>query len=195
MSGFGAIAAQRFAGEPVKLGQNLVRIRGEIVSPAGFVERMVAGFRRAAAVLCLLKQQLLAAGGPLPAFRGRPVRVILRHSLSYREALRSPGSLSTEPLLRPVGNPILFQAITRAEHRALQGGDIPRFTAATDSRDWTPDPELTIPEYFAAASHDALMERVQGLEASEFDEPARLLSTALALWGLRDLVSAADPVA
>lgn len=193
VSGFGAIAIQQFAGEPVPLRQNVLRVRGEIASPAPFAERIVAGFRQAGEVLRSARAELLAAGGPLQAFRGRQVRVILRHTLTYREALRAPDCLAADSLLRPVQDPALLDAITAAERRALRAGDIPRFTATTDSSDWSVDGELTVPRCFATASQAALTTRLRRLDPSAADAEARLLSTALAMWSLRDLVAAGAP--
>jgi lantibiotic modifying enzyme len=90
-----------------------------------------------------------------------------------------------------VREPGALAAINRAERQALLRGDIPRFTAATDSADWTPDPEITLRRYFAASSYDALIRRVRhGMKA--VDAQAQLLATALALWRLRDLVAPLD---
>jgi lantibiotic modifying enzyme len=191
VSGLGAIATQWFAGEQVPMERNVVRTRGEITSPERFAERIVGGFRRAAAVVRSRREELLSADGPLQRFSGQPVRVILRHSLAYRSALTEPDSIATAPLLRPVREPEALEAINRAERQALLRGDIPRFTAATDSADWTPDPEITLRRYFAASSYDALIRRVRnGMKAVEAQ--ARMLSTALALWRLRDLVVPLD---
>jgi lantibiotic modifying enzyme len=191
VSGLGAIATQWFAGEQVPMERNVVRTRAEITSPERFAERIVGGFRRAAAVVCSRREELLSAEGPLQRFFGQPVRVILRHSLAYRSALAEPDSIAAETLLKPVREPGALAAINRAERQALLRGDIPRFTAATDSADWTPDPEITLRRYFAASSYDALIRRVRhGMKA--VDAQAQLLATALALWRLRDLVAPLD---
>jgi lantibiotic modifying enzyme len=191
VSGLGAIVTQWFAGKQVPMERNLVWTRGEITSPERFTERIVGGFRRAAAVVCSRREELLSADGPLHRFLGQPVRVILRHSLAYRRALAEPDSIAAQPLLQPVREPAALAAISRAERQALLRGDIPRFTAATDSADWSPDPEITLRRYFAAASHNALIRRVRnGMKAAEAQ--ARLLSSALALWKLRDLVAPLD---
>jgi lantibiotic modifying enzyme len=192
VSGFGAITAQRYAGAPVPLRENVVRLGGDIVSPAAFAKRLLTGFRHAATVLCSRREDLAAADGPLRAFRRQQVRVMLRHSETYRAALDAPGALGPDSLLRPVREPRLLEAIAAAEHGALLGGDIPRFVAATDSSDWTPHPTLTVRGCFTSSSYEALMARARRLEPALFEEQARLLSTALALWSLGGAMADAD---
>jgi lantibiotic modifying enzyme len=196
VSGFGAIAAQRFAGAPVPLRENVVRLGGqlggEIVSPAAFAERLLTGFRHAATLLCSRRADLAAADGPLRAFRRQQVRVMLRHSEIYRAALDTPDALGPDSLLRPVREPRLLEAIAAAEHEALGGGDIPRFVAATDSADWMPHPTLTVRGCFTTSSYAALMARARRLEPALFEEQARLLTTALALWALGGAMAAAE---
>ena len=192
VSGLGAIAAQRYAGAPVPLRENVVRLGGEIVSPAAFAQRLLTGFRHAATVLCSRRADLAAADGPLRAFRGQAVRVMLRHSEIYRAALDAPAELGPDSLLRPVREPRLLEAIAAAEHAALRGGDIPRFVAATDSADWTPHPTLTVRGCFTTSSYAALMARARRLEPALFEEQARLLATALALWSLGGALAEAE---
>jgi len=196
VSGFGAIAAQRYAGAPVPLRENVVRLGGElggaIVSPAAFAQHLLTGFRHAATVLCSGREDLAAADGPLRAFRRQQVRVMLRHSEIYRAALDAPGALGSDSLLRPVREPRLLEAIASAEHEALGGGDIPRFVASTSSPDWTPHPTLTVRGCFTTSSYEALIARARRLEPAMFEEQARLLTTALALWALGGAMAAAD---
>jgi class II lanthipeptide synthase len=192
VSGFGAIAPQRFAGAPVPLRQNVVRIGGKIVSPAAFAGRLVTGFRRAAAVVCSSRKELLAAAGPLRAFRRLEVRVMLRHTETYRVARDSGSTPGPESLLRPVREPYVLAAIAEIERARLLHGDIPRFIASTGSPDWTPHPTLTVPGCFTASSYAALIARTEQIESAVFEEQARLLSTALALWALGGAMAAAD---
>jgi class II lanthipeptide synthase len=192
VSGFGAIATQQFAGAPVPLRENVVRMGGEIVSPAAFTDHLMTGFRRAADVLCSNRNELVAFGGPLEAFQRQPVRVILRHSETYRTALDGRSALGLESLLRPEREPRVLEAIAEAEHGALLGGDIPRFVAATDKCDWTPHSTMTVRGCFTTSSYDALMARTRRLDPAMFEEQARLLSTALALWSLGGAIAEAD---
>lgn len=164
VSGFGAIAPQWYQGAPVPLRENIVRIGNDIVSPAVFADRLEAGLLRAGAVLCARSEELVAAGGPLRGFHHRRVRVMLRHTETYRAA-RHRG-LDAASLLRPVRDPRVRAAIAAAERAALVRGDIPRFVARTDS------------------GVAALIARARTLTVEYFAEQARLLRTALALWDL-----------
>lgn len=183
VSGFGAIAAQRYAGAPVPLRENVVRIGDEIISPAAFTEHLLTGFRRAAEVLCAKRNEIVATGGPLEAFQRQPVRVMLRHTETYRATLHGRSALGPESLLRPVREPELLAAIAATEQAAIRRGDIPRFTATTDRCDWTPR---------RTSSFAALIARVARLEPALFEQQARLLATALALWSLGGALAAAE---
>jgi lantibiotic modifying enzyme len=190
VSGLGAIAAQWFAGKEVPTQRNTLRTEnGEILSPARFSDRIAAGFRQAAAVVISRRVELLDAAGPLIRFSGQPVRVILRHSLTYRQAHSAAGLLPPESLLRPVFDAAALEAITRAEHQALLCGDIPRFTAVTDSPDWAIDGDVKISRCFAQPSYDLLVERIRHLEMAIVEEQARLLTAALDFWHLPNLIT------
>ena len=151
VSGFGAIAPQRYKGATVPVRENVVRVGTDIVSAAEFADQVETGFLRAGALLCEHREDLVAPGGPLQGFRGLEVRVMLRHTETYRAAMEDESALG---------------AMTAAERAALRRGDIPRFVASTD------------------ASHEALIARVNRLEPARYEEQARLLRTALALWSL-----------
>ncbi|HJQ64975.1 MAG TPA: DUF4135 domain-containing protein [Gemmatimonadales bacterium] len=148
VSGFGAIAPQRYKGATVPVRENVVRVGTDIVSAAEFADQMEAGFLRAGALLCERLPELLTQ---LQEFRGLEVRVMLRHTETYRAAMEDESALGR---------------MTAAERAALRRGDIPRFVASTD------------------ASYEALIARVNRLDPARYEEQARLLRTALVLWGL-----------
>jgi lantibiotic modifying enzyme len=192
VSGFGAIAPQRFAGAAVPLRENVVRIGDEIVSPAAFADRLLSGFRHAATVLCARRAELAAPDGPLQAFASQPVRVMLRHTETYRAALDGRSDLGPDSLLRPVREPRVLEALAETERAALRAGDIPRFVASSSSRDWMPHPAVAVRRCFASSSGDALIARAKQRAPAVWEEQARLLSTALALWTLGGALAGAD---
>lgn len=180
VSGFGAIAQQQYQGAPVPLRENVVRVGTDIVSVAEFADQLETGLLRAGALLCERREELVATGGPLHGFRGLELRVMLRHTETYRAARENGSAPDPESLLRPVRAPDTLKAIARTERAALRRGDIPRFIASTDRCDWTPQ---------RASSFKALIARARRLEPARFEEQARLLRTALALWSLGRLLA------
>ena len=172
VSGFGAIAQQQYQGVPVPLRENVVRVGTDIVSVAEFSDQLETGLLRAGALLCERKEELLAPTGPLQAFRGLEVRVILRHTETYRAARDNGSALGPESLLRRVRAPYTLKAIAKVERAALRRGDIPRFVDSTES------------------SFKALIARARRLEPAMFEEQSQLLSTALALWQLGSALAA-----
>lgn len=115
VSGFGAIAPQRYQGAPVPVRENLVRVGTDVVSAAEFADQLEAGLLRAGALLCERREELLTQ---LQGFRGLEVRVMLRHTETYRAAM---------------GDSDAREAMTEIERAALDRGDIPRFVASTES--------------------------------------------------------------
>jgi hypothetical protein len=148
VTGFGAIAAQCYNGAAVPRRENVVRVGTDVVSAADFADQIEAGLRRAGALLCERREELVSQ---VQAFRGLEVRVMRRHTETYRAAMEDESAVG---------------AMTAAERAALGRGDIPRFVASTDS------------------SVDALISRTRRLEFARFEEQARLLRDALALWSL-----------
>ncbi len=193
VSGFGATTAQWFAGMEVPRQRNVVQSPdGRAFSPARFKARVLSGFRQAADVVISRRKELLGPSGPLSGFSDRPVRVIVRHSVAYRAAVAAPESMRSDSMLRPVRDPAALEAISRVEQRALNRGDIPRFTAMTDSGDWTVDEGITIRGCFMKPSDQLLVERVRGLSTEMVEEQARLLATALDFWNLPHLVAPSE---
>ena len=88
VSGFGAIAPQRYGDLIVPLRENVVRIGDEVISPAPFAEQMLAGFRHAATVLCSRRADL-AAGRRTAA--GVPRAAGARDPASHRDLPRGAG--------------------------------------------------------------------------------------------------------
>lgn len=115
VSGFGAIVPQQYKGAPVPLRENVVRVGTEITAAADFTGQMEAGLLRAGAMLCERRAELLAQ---VQRFRGLAVRVMRRHTETYRVAMEDPGARKT---------------MSAAERAALDRGDIPRFVNSTES--------------------------------------------------------------
>lgn len=115
VSGFGAITPQRYQGAVVPLRENVVRVGTDILSAADFTDQMEAGLLRAGALLCERRAELAAQ---VQRFRGLEVRVMRRHTETYRAAMDDPAALKT---------------LSAAERAALGRGDIPRFVDSTDA--------------------------------------------------------------
>ena len=189
VSGFGATTTNGSLGRKVPRQRNVVQSPdGEAFTPARFKTRVLSGFRQAAEVVISSREELLSPSGPMSRFSGQRVRVILRHSLAYRSALAAPESISSDSMLRPMRERAALEAITLVEQQALSRGDIPRFTAMTDSADWTVDEGTTIRGCFTRPSEELLVKRMRGLRAEKVEEQVRLLATALDFWNLHDLV-------
>ena len=190
VSGFGAIDVQRHAGELVPLEQNVVRLRGKVISPAEQARETIGGFRRMTSSLVARRQELLEPDHPLQAFDQLPVRVILRHTLTYRAA-RAAGSPPTGGLLRARPEPAVLAAIEDAERRALAQGDIPAFRASTGSTAWRISPGDIARDCFVEAPFTGMIDRLMALDLATCQQAEAVIRTALSLWRLRGLVDPA----
>lgn len=159
--------------------QNRPILNSEEVDALGYVEAVTEGFTRTYRLLLAHRDELLAPGGALAAFREDPVRAILRPTQTYYLLLResSHPDLLRDALNRDrffdrlwgdvVHRPALVSVID-AERRDLENGDIPLFESRPASRDlWT-----------------SAGERIPGF----FEKPGmELVTTRLGLLGEKDL--------
>jgi len=143
--------AMRYVRRSVEIPQGKSRptLGGAEVALCDFVEPLVDGFTAMYRLLAGHREELAAPGGPLDAFAGAEVRVILRMTRTYAtlfmESLH-PFVLGDgldrdrlfDRLWEAVEEHPLLGALVPAERRDLLGGDIPMFTARPGSRDlWT----------------------------------------------------------
>ena len=128
-------------------GANAPRLRGAPV-PAGLhVEALAAGFADAYGLLVAHRERWLAPGGPLAAFAGVPLRLVLRPTKVYADMLRRQAQdrdglvdgLSREEALN-----VLWRGAARrgelaraaaGEHDDLWVGDVPRIGGRAGSAD------------------------------------------------------------
>lgn len=135
------------ARERLELGENVARLDGEPVRPQEHVGAVAAGFERAYRLLFDHRDELLAPGGALTAFRECDLRVLLRPTQTYafvkrqlagKDACLADG-LAQEEVLHVLwrsarGRPDL-EAVTVAERHDLWMGDVPRIGARPASSD------------------------------------------------------------
>ena len=123
------------------------------------------------------REELLAADGPLAAFAGDPVRVLLRPTMVYARLLTE----GTHPHV--LGNALelerhfdrlwvaaeqtLMDAVIPSEQDDLWAGDIPLFTSRPSSRDLWDSRGRRIPDFWDAPSMEVVLERVRGLSPAD----------------------------
>jgi len=166
---------------------------GEVSLPrhAGAI---ATGFEAMYRLLLAGRDELLRAGGPLDAFVGAEVRVVLRPTLAYESMLTEsfhPDVLGNA-LLRDEHFDRLWAAVEHEpwlsgfiafERRDLERGDVPLFTTRADSRDlWTSHGDR-LPQMMAASGLERVREGLRALG------PADLV---LQLWNAQGSLAAVE---
>ena len=126
--------------------RNAVRLDGAIQAPDAFAADLLEGFDATYRLLLAHRDALLAAGGPLAAFAGTPVRVLPRPTTQYasliyllsRPRYQKDGcrwSTAFDALNRSVNGshdaPEVWPVLV-AERKALEGLDVPHFAVLAD---------------------------------------------------------------
>jgi type 2 lantibiotic biosynthesis protein LanM len=183
---------------------NLPYVDGSPADVGEHIEPLVAGFAAMYRFLTVRQTDLLAADGPLAAFRGRFVRFLFRSTHLYgvlsAYAMRLPAqsdgadhSLDAEMLARaflvseqtPAGWPILA-----AERAAVLRGDVPFFGARTDQAALLLEGGERIEEYFTGPSYDAMQAKLRNLSEEDLAFQVGLIRAAIGVYA--DLLAQAS---
>lgn len=172
---------------------NVPACRGQARPPERFRAAIVDGFQSAYRFLDARRDQLLAPGGPLAPFRGLPVRVLFRPSDRYAALLRvlaAPRYWRTgiergiacdalnRVFAREVSRPPLW-AFAAEERKALEQGDIPRFTVASDAQHAVAASGERVACYFQLSGLEAVRARAGAMSERDLSRQAAWLDAAL----------------
>jgi type 2 lantibiotic biosynthesis protein LanM len=169
----------RLARDPLRMpgGSNQPSLAGAEVDLLDYGPAIVAGLRHVYGLLLDHRAELLAADGPLAAFAGDPVRVLLRPTMIYAKLLTE----GTHPHV--LGNALelerhfdrlwvaaeqtLLDAVIPSEQDDLWEGDVPLFTSRPSSRDLWDSRGRRIPDFWDAPSLEVVLDRVRGLSPED----------------------------
>jgi lantibiotic modifying enzyme len=178
---------------PGFLQANALWLEGSTVEPGAMIADLLRGFRQAYRFLLRQRQAILAADGPLAAFGGLEVRLLLRPSQDYARLLtllllprnqRSglAGSLLYEAMISGLAGsesrPALWP-LHRMEMEALLRGDVPRFAARADAENLTAADGEAAVKVFAQSGLAAVRELVAGLDEGDLRRQERAIRLAL----------------
>jgi type 2 lantibiotic biosynthesis protein LanM len=174
---------------------NLPSLNGEPVllpDQAGEIEN---GFRRMDRLLREKQDELLSASGPLAAFAGTPMRVVLRPTQGYGTLLLEsfhPHVLSDgfeqarlfDRLWGACERRPWMERVIPAELRDLERGDVPLFTTRPGSRDlWTSGGER-LEGFFASSGLERVARRLRRGSAEDLERQVWTVSASLAVIAL-----------
>lgn len=171
---------------------NAATLNGIPLSPADYLEDLVAGFEQMYCFLLSHQDALLASDGPLMALADENIRYVFRPTRiystilqnSYEPSLLRSGidrSISLDALSRvfliPEEKPF-FWSILAAEIQAMEQLDIPYF-AASSSSDCLPLPTgAVIPKFFKEASFERVVLQVQRLNETDLAQQIEIIRGA-----------------
>lgn len=166
----------RFERDFVRLpeSQNRPTLGDELVNPAAYAPRILAGFTATYRLLVRHRSELLAPGGPIHRFADDPIRVVLRPTRQYalvlsesdhpdvlRDALERDRLLDRLWVAVP-GRPELERVI-RWEHEDLTNGDVPMFTGRPASRDLFTSHGSRLEDFFPRSGLESVVERIEAM--------------------------------
>jgi type 2 lantibiotic biosynthesis protein LanM len=153
------------------------------LAPQERTEAVLEGFKEMYIFLLRQREGLLARGGPLDAFRDRPVRFIFRDTKVYASLLER--LLAPEYLRDGADRSIEIEALSRAflllvdddsdalrpllfaEVQAVEQGDVPRFMTWSDRDQVVLAPERRLNACFSATGLTVVHERLAGLSEDD----------------------------
>jgi type 2 lantibiotic biosynthesis protein LanM len=180
----------------VPAGKNAVILDGETVSPQDYTDEIKAGFAEIYRLLINNQAMLVGLNSPLTSFsqlqmgcRLRPdhaYQTICRQSLKPDYLRDSDDYLSLisyliekrAPSYVPLANHPAAAQIFATEITALQQQDSPHFTAASSEDSLTIDQEITINHFWAAASYQQLIDRLQTIDEADLARQLQLISSS-----------------
>lgn len=170
----------RMGRERLPLGgsANRARLGDQPVDLADHRAALVAGFSECYRILLTHRAELLATDGPVEAFRGAPVRTLLRPTATYSKLL---GESWHPDLLRDaLDRELLFEslgialkgidekdALVRSETSQLRAQDVPLFDTYADSVDLYDGDGVLLAEFFERSGLDAARHRIAALSESD----------------------------
>jgi len=125
---------------------NVPVLDGQRISPEPYLEQVLAGFRKAYAILEENRETLLAATGPLADFGDDPIRVVIRATQTYLFLLvdgSHPDLLESQEkkqgwfsdALKEENQSHILTTLRQSEMAALWRNDVPYFETTVDSED------------------------------------------------------------
>ncbi|MEV0731947.1 type 2 lanthipeptide synthetase LanM family protein [Polymorphospora sp. NPDC050346] len=177
---------------PMAGADNLARLDGEVIDPRRYRNQILAGFESCYRLIEWHRDELIAADGPIAAFRGAQVRFVPRGTMVYARMLFE--SFHPDVLRDSLDREFLFEAAVCTGHlmtahrdrlldselRQLAEQDVPCFHTATDSRDLFDTEGVVIPGFLDAAGIDAALAQIRRMGSGDRDRQTWCIEASFA---------------
>jgi type 2 lantibiotic biosynthesis protein LanM len=171
--------------------KNRPKLNGRDVDPAGYRDEVIAGFVNVYEMLVRHGDPFLADDGPVAAFAGDEVRLLLRPTQAYATLLER--SRNPHLLRNAIHQDCLFdwlwskldehpylERVIPAEQEDLRRGDIPLFTTTPGSRDLWTSSGRRIAEFVAEPALDLVRRRIRRAGHAERERQTWAIRAAFA---------------
>ena len=171
--------------------QNRPTLGADTVDPSAYVDHILTGFAATYRLLMRHRDELLAANGPVLAFAGDTVRVVLRPTRQYalvlgesyhpdvlRDALERDRLI--DRLWVAVPTRPEFARVIQWEHADLVDGDVPLFTSRPGSRDLVTAHGTCIEDFFPQSGLDAVIDKLAALSEDALSRECWVIQASLA---------------
>lgn len=173
--------------------RNAVTLDGRRQPPEAFRDAILDGFTRAYRCVLAHRDEALAPGGPLAAFRAAVVRVLVRPSNQYallstvrngpryqRDGVRHSivADILHRPLAAAAARPREWPLVVE-ERRVVDALDVPRLVVPADGRTLYSDGRPILENYYRRSPLDAARDRLRRLSEEDCAAERRALALAL----------------
>lgn len=174
-------------------GHNVVRVRGQAVSPSDHQEAICRGFAAGCQAIRSRAPWLLSPRGIRDLFEGTKSRVLFRDTETYARSLSNatnPQNLMSgvayscvfEPLSLPfllAGGLTSKAGLMAAEQRQLEAGDVPVFATSVSDQHLRDRDQVVVGDMFEESALDAANHRIGGMTQPEIDYQLRVICGTL----------------
>lgn len=173
--------------------KNVLRLAGRPLMAEVFAGEILEGFSSTYRHIMTRKEAFLAGRGPLSAFAGRRIRMLLRDSNLYGRILNAILSAPFQKaghfsgiLMDSMnrGTPVTASAppmwpVARLERLAMERLDVPYFSMTADRADLLCDDDVVVPATEGRSGIDAVTSIIRGLDDADLEKQILLLRAAL----------------
>lgn len=182
----------RFVLQQVKIpgSQNRPTLNNSEINSVDYVDEIIIGFTKVYRLLCKHRNELLLDSGPLARFAEDEVRVVIRPTLSYDLLLRESyhpdllgDALNRDRLFEKLWFDVQYQPLLKkviaAEREDLWRGDVPIFTAYSNSRDIWTSTGKRIPNFLNEPPLDLVQRRLNQLGEADLAQQLWFIRASL----------------
>lgn len=180
--------------ETIDAGHSRPTLDGRQIPVTEHTEDLLSGFRQTYALLQDVREELLADGGPLEAFRRHQVRVVVRPTQSYARLVQESfhpdllrDGLTHDRFFDYLWAAVRFRGelarVFPAERADLLEGDVPLFTAEVGSRDLCSSRGQRFADALAESGLQRARARITRLSGDDLARQTWLLRASLASTG------------